>query len=315
MCRLEGCQEPARQEGDHKSKYCCDEHGAEFMRLRLTNGEAEQKRADAPRSQRKRRLDNQTDAAGNPGDNFEAAAIPTRLRGGVLGIGELKAVVDGSRDLDSFRRLGEGVLSPPRSTSPEGRDARKEKMSYTDEEKAQLDEISEKREKCRERKKMLDDRDKMLILVSARAKAVLTEMRDKDKSVKDICGYNSRLTWSDQEFNEWRASPEGQTALEKNGVLGPPVPVTYNNGVNVLNGQVAAGSSGSREDEEEEIGRGVCKRKRCERHRQWLKLQQQDNLFEKDQARQEMKRLEAEEKGLINRATIRSLEVREAGQG
>ena len=62
------------------------------------------------------------------------------------------------------------------------------------------------------------------------------------------------------------------------------------------------------EKEEEEIGRGVCKKKRCERHKAWLKLQQQDNLFEKDQARQEMKKLDAEEKGVRERAMIRWLE-------
>ena len=158
-------------------------------------------------------------------------------------------------------------------------------------------------------------------MITARGKAVLAELKEKDKSVKDICGYDSRLTWSDQEFNEWRASAEGQKALEKGGVLGPPTPMaSKDNDTDMVNTQATAGNSDSKgfdgvNEDEGEIGKGVCKKKRCERHRQWLKLQQQDNLFEKDQARQEMKRLEAEEKGLRNRATIRSLEVRETGEG
>lgn len=292
------------------------------MRSRIASGELEQKKADAPRSHKKRRQDNYTDTAGNAGDNFEDAELPTRLRGGVLGIGELKAVIDGSRNLEDFRGLGEGVLSPPPTISPEGDDSKKEKMFYTDEEKAQLEEISEKREKCRARKKMLDDRDKLLLLITARAKAVLAELKERDKSIKDICGYDARLTWSDQEFNEWRASPEGRKALEKGGTLGPPTTVSNNKDVEMVNGESTAGTSGSKEgsggsneEEGEEIGKGICKKKRCERHKQWLKLQQQDNMFEKDQARQEMKRLEAEEKGLINRATIRGLEMRDAGEG
>ena len=292
------------------------------MRSRIASGELEQKKADAPRSHKKRRQDNYTDTAGNGGDNFEDAELPTRLRGGVLGVGELKAVIDGSRNLDDFRGLGEGVLNPPPTISPVGDDTKKEKMFYTDEEKAQLEEISEKREKCRARKKMLDDRDKLLLLITARAKAVLAELKERDKSIKDICGYDARLTWSDQEFNEWRASPEGRKALEKGGTLGPPTTVSNNKDVDMVNGESTAGTSGSKEssgggneEEGEEIGKGICKKKRCERHKQWLKLQQQDNMFEKDQARQEMKRLEAEEKGLINRATIRGLEMRDAGEG
>ena len=290
------------------------------MRSRIASGELEQKKADAPRSHKKRRQDNYTDTAGNAEDTFEDAELPTRLRGGVLGVGELKAVIDGSRNLDDFRRLGEGVLSPPPTISPEGEDSRKEKMLYTDEEKVQLEDISEKREKCRARKKMLDDRDKLLLLITARAKAVLAELKEKDKSVKDICGYDARLTWSDQEFNEWRASPEGRKALEKGGALGPPTTVSNTKDVDMVNGESTAGTSASNDvsggnEEGEGIGKGICKKKRCERHRQWLKLQQQDNMFEKDQARQEMKRLEAEEKGLINRATIRGLEMRDAGEG
>lgn len=232
---------------------------------------------------------------------------------------ELKAAVDGSTDVNAFHRLGEGVLSPPATASPEGEDAKKDKVIYTAEEKALLEEISDKREKCRARKRMLDDRDKLLGLITARGKAVLAELKEKDKSVKDICGYDSRLTWSDQEFNDWRVSSEGQKSLEKGGVLGPPASVVNkDNDVDMTNGQVTVGNSETKAsdnaNEDEEIGKGVCKKKRCERHRQWLKLQQQDNLFEKDQARQEMKRLEAEEKGLKNRATIRSLEVMEGGE-
>ena len=52
----------------------------------------------------------------------------------------------------------------------------------------------------------------------------------------------------------------------------------------------------------------MCQKKRCERHKQWVKLQQQDIAFEKEECRQEMRKLEAEEKGVGERAMIRHLE-------
>lgn len=304
MCRLDGCSEPARDgsEGQVKSKYCSDAHGDEFMRiLTFRKRSAEQK--DGPGSNKKRRRDNYTD---NFGNTEEMSDDDHADLGGVLKPSGLKALVDGSKDDVAFRRLGDGVLSPPATVSPEGEDVKKEdaeiekpKPTYTLEETVQLENIAERKIRCRARKKLLDDRDKLLLLVTARAKSVLAEMKEQDKSFNNICGYDTRLTWSEDEFNEWRASPEGQKALQNDGVLGAPAPKEKEEG----NNEVAVEKEG-----EEEIGRGVCKKKRCERHKAWSKLQLQDNLFEKDQARQEMKKLEAEERGVRDRAMVGCLE-------
>ena len=304
MCRLEGCSEPARDgsEGQVKSKYCSDAHGADFMK-NLVFGKSSAEQKDGPGSHKKRRRDNRTDNFGNTeeGSDDDHAHL-----GGVLTPSELKALTDGSKDLDAFRKLGDGWLSPPATASPEGGDVKMEdaqfekpKPTYTPEETAQLASIAEKKVRCKARRRLLDDRDKLLLLITTRAKNVLAEMKEKDKSLNIICGYDSRLTWSEDEFNEWRASPEGQKALQKDGVLeAPPLK------------EKEEGSEAAKDadKEEEEMGRGVCKKKRCERHKAWLKLQQQDNLFEKDQARQEMRKLEADEKGLRDRAMIRCLE-------
>ena len=310
MCRLEGCGEPARDgsEGQVKSKYCSDAHGAEFMRnLALGKRSAEVK--DGPGSTKKRRGNNYTD---NFGNTEEASDDDRAHRGGVLKPSELKALVNHSKDLDAFRRLGDGVLSPPATASPEGEDVKMEdaafekpQPTYTPEETAQLESITQKKDRCRARRKLLDDRDKLLLLITARAKNVLAEMKEQDKSFNNICGYDSRLTWSEDEFNDWRSSAEGQKALQKDGVLEAPIAKEKEDGHEAAkDGEKEKGQ----EKEEEEIGRGVCKKKRCERHKAWLKLQQQDNLFEKDQARQEMRKLEAEERGLRDRAMVRCLE-------
>ena len=303
MCRLEGCGEPARDgsEGSVKSKYCSDAHGAEFMRnLAFGKNSAEQK--DRPASNKKRRRNNHTDNIGNTG---EASDDDHPTLGGVLKPSELKALVDRSKDVDAFHRLGDGVLSPPATASPDGEDVKMEdaeiekpQPTFTPEETTHLESITQKKDRCRARRKLLDDRDKLLLLISARAKNVLAEMKEQDKSINNICGYDSRLTWSEVEFNEWRSSPEGQKALQKDGVLEAPPLKEKEDGTEATK---------DGEKEEEEIGRGVCKKKRCERHKAWLKLQQQDNLFEKDQARQEMRKLEAEERGVRDRAMIRCL--------
>ena len=306
MCRLEGCGEPARDgsEGQVKSKYCSNVHGEEFMRDLLPGeGSAEQKRE--PGSKKKRRRDNYTD---NFGNTEEVSDDDHAHLGGVLKPSELKALTNGAKDLDAFRRLGDGVLSPPTTISPEGEDVKMEdaeierpKPTYTPEETARLESIAERKIRCRAKRKLLDDRDKLLLLITTRAKNVLGEMKEQEKSLNNICGYDSRLTWSEDEFNEWRTSPEGQKALQNDGVLGAPTRKEKEDGNNEL-------SKDAEKEAEEEIGRGVCKKKRCERHKAWFKLQQQDNLFEKDQARQEMKKLEVEERGVRDRAMIRCLE-------
>lgn len=267
----------------------------------------EQKKPDGPRSHKKKRQDNYTDNIGNTGDSANDEFVS--LRGGVVKGEDLKALTGGVKDVQSFHRLGDGVLSPPTTASPEGEDVKmgngldapKQRVTYTTEEESQLDAITQKRTVCRERKRMLDDRDRFISSITTRAKAVLVELKEKDKSTKDICGYDARLSWSDQEFNQWRGSIDGQKALVKDGVLGAPTPIE--------NGEPRI------EDDEEEMGKGICKRKRCERHKAWLKLAQQENLFEKDQARQEMKRLEGEEKGVKDRALIRSLELGDGIEG
>lgn len=316
MCRLEGCSAPARDGDGEKSKYCSEDHGLEYMKARLFKQQLENK---GPNTHKKRRRDNYTDNFGNTDETLEDDNA--HIRGGILRPSELKALAVGVKDVEAFQRLGDGVLSPPRTASPEGEDAKmvngidpRKKTIYTPEETAHLEEIAAKRDTVRSHKKLLDDRDRFLALVGTRAKNVLADLKEQDKSVNTICGYDARLTWSDEEFNAWRASAEGKSALAPGGELGPPSQPhdqlvdgenapPLSSGINGI-----ADTQVGKEEGEEEIGRGVCRKKRCERHKAWFKLQQQDVLFETHQARQAMKKLEAEEKGVRDRAMIRSLE-------
>ena len=242
-----------------------------------------------------RRRNNRTDHFGNGSDPMDTTQSlededheQTHLRGGVLRVSELKTLAHGVSGADEFRKLGDGILSPPKTVSPNEvapKTEHDQPVVYTEEETNYLLRVTEKKANLKQRRAMLDDRDKFLSLVRNRGKSVLEELKAKD-NVKDICGYDSRLSWSDEEFESWRSSEEGQHAL-MTAVLGPP-PATG--------------------DGDEAIGRGVCLKKRCERHKAWYKLQQQEMAFERETVRQEMKRLDIEEKGIRDRAMIRHLE-------
>ena len=333
MCRLDSCREPARATGAKPSKYCCDEHGEQFMRKRALGEETKrEEKAKATSTARKRRKENYTDHIGNGDDSPMDLAAPedddeqSHLRGGILRAGELNALTNGVKDLDDFRKLGEGVLSPPRTASPDNHseqpssstclDSERAKLIYSPEEQTHLAEISDKKSSLKRQRAALDDREKFLGLVKHRAKTVLDELKKKE-GVKDICGFDARLSWSDEEFDTWRTSTEGRSCLES-GILSPPSsnpsapsqpPSTDKPPTNGITPAVAAA------DDPADISRGVCLKKRCERHKTWYKLQQQDIAFEREECRQEMRKLEREEKGVGERAMVRRLEGRDSGGG
>lgn len=273
---------------------------------RTLSGAANKEHAGSKSSNRKKRQNNYTDNHGNL-DDFDYDDDRAYLRGGLLKAGELKALADGVGDHTQFKRLGDGILTPTNSNpGPDG--VRPESISYTSEESAELAVIAIKKEDLLHRKTMLSDRDKFIGLVTARGKIVLARLKEKDKSIKDICGYDTRLTWSDDQFNQWRDSPEGQKALN-DGTLEPPTKEAKPDDAGGAGPNGDGAVEGEKEGEkEDEVGRGVCKKRRCERHKSWLKLQLQDNAFEKDHVRQGLKKLEVEEKGFRDRAMIRILE-------
>lgn len=329
MCRLESCRDPARVAGPKPSKYCSDEHGVEYMKKHAIKQESEAQARGANSKRKKRRRDNYTDNFGNGEveDMMEPDDDRSHLRGGVLRSRELKALADGVQEISEFRKLGDGVLSPPRTASPDANGntaSTKVTISYSPEELTQLKEITAKEDALKRRKSMLDHRDRFLNLVRARAKRLLEHLRKKE-TVKDICGFDARLSWSDEEFQAWCASPEGILSLESGSLSAPltvsaakanspfepgePIPPLDSEPGNDAAHERAEGvDQGSAEDEGEELSRGVCQKRRCERHKTWWKLQQQDVAFERDEVRQALDRLEAEEKGVRKRALIRGLE-------
>ena len=325
MCRLEGCRQPARLTVSNPSKYCSDDHGREFVRLRaLRHKEGKGKDTTTSGNKQKRRKPNPADQPGNHAEDGmqDEDGDYNFLRGGVLRASELKALASGVQDVDEFRKLGEGVLSPPRTASPPPSDPSDVKMedatdfkpskdsriTYTPEESRRLDEILQKKDVLKRRRGLLGDKERFLTLVKTRAKAVLEDLKMKDRGVKDICGFDARLSWSDEEFDIWRSGSEGAKALES-GVLGAPSSSSSSSlAVGAAAKETADRDGDEKMDDGEIVGKGVCLKKRCERHKTWWKLQQQDVAFEKEEVRQEGRKMESEERGVRERAVLRTLE-------
>ena len=322
MCRLPTCRLPARTSSAQKSKYCSDDHGAEFMRLKALQGLPDEheppKKAFVPPSKRRSRKDNYTDNLGNGSDPLiyedqEEGDDESYLRGGLLRPAELKTLASNAKDITDFRNLGDAVLSPPETVS--GEDSA---SNLTPAETAQLEEITTKIESVKRQKQMLDDREKLLEMMKARAKAALEELKKKEKKKADLCGFDPRLTWQDEEFLTWRNSSEGAASLRTGTLVEPPdtameVDHSPAKTEGLTNGVKESGSSemedGDEAGKEVEVEGGMCTKKRCKRHEMWQKLLAQEAAFEREQLRQEMKRLVGEEKEVRERAALRGLEA------
>lgn len=252
--------------------------------------------------------------------------------------------MSGINSVAEFRKLGEGVLSPPRTISPDNdndNDTNMEdasltittKTPYTTEESTQLHSIGTQIQALQTRISLLQAREQFLTLVKSRAKSILEHLRKRDADLKrkdptkDICGYDSRLSWSDEEFARWCSSPEGQQTLDSR-VLGPPPPspptslLLTSPPLDAHDPQahpqpqppVPNEGGGGAGEEEEEIGKGACLKRHCARHRIWWKVHVQEMAFEKEEVKLRVGRLVEEERGVRERARIRRLEE-EAARG
>ncbi|KAJ5582363.1 hypothetical protein N7535_000983 [Penicillium sp. DV-2018c] len=294
MCRLLECRKPARVKTKPPSKYCCDDHGREFMRRQT---QALKKRA------------------GQKNGLFEDLGS----MGGILTAADLKAAVIGVTSTQEFRTLGNRIVSPPPeavddaasdvkagSKPPSGRwlgvELHASGMEYSPDEIAEIEKLRAHREDLLHRKEMLAARTKFVSLLKPRAKGLVEKLKQHEPKGgwKDICGFDSRLAWSDEEFDEWRLSEAGKKALAEGTAeaLALSSPANHD----------ADGDSVMTGDGDDDITfwtRGVCAKKRCERHKQWVKVQQQDILFEEEAAEQDLAKCEEEARAVVERSVMR----------
>ncbi|BCR85743.1 putative PHD transcription factor [Aspergillus chevalieri] len=303
MCRLPECRKPARVNQKGPSKYCSDDHGREFMRLktqhfRLGSG-----------------------AATIDGDQDPKTPDDIGSRGGVLTASELKAAITDVSSAIEFRRLGERIVTPPPEEDEDDKknaeiedQPKKEKklgldvdakgLTYTPDEAAKLEKLRKRRDEILHRQGLLTSRDAFINLVRQRSKTIVERLKQTDPKGgwKDICGYDSRVAWADEEFDEWRQTPTGEKAM-KDGTLDPPTDADGDTAMD--DGNDKDGSDNEGDNGIETLARGVCTKKRCERHKQWVKVHQEDILFEKNTAKEDLRKCEDEAQIVVERAVLR----------
>ncbi|KAL4816257.1 hypothetical protein BDW67DRAFT_191158 [Aspergillus spinulosporus] len=329
MCRLKECRKPARISGPTPSKYCSDEHGLEFMRqktrhLNLISPQGNQKpktifRAALSGTQTPRDDDSEYDSQME--DEQDNSMEDLGSKGGVLTLGDLTAVIMGVSSVEEFRKLGAHIVAPPAEPAPDqaplsdttdagappskklGLDVGVDGIHYSPDEAEKLEKLRRQRDELFHRRDMLTARSTFLTLVRHRSKSILDMLKKKDPKGgwKDICGFDTRLAWSDEEFDEWRLSEPGKKALEQ----GTPeaLAASYPTSNVDADGDTAMGSED--EDSFASLTHGVCLKKRCERHKQWVKVQQQDVAFEERTLESDLAECEKEAQEVVERAVLR----------
>ena len=321
MCRRDGCRKPARLKKGGESKYCSGECGVAFIKENLKRSsalDASVVTALKPRTKARGGGDSQQDND----DNSKPDLGPL---GGPIRVHELNYLAKSTANVADFRRLGSaGVLTPPASVSPEqscvpraaGVETSQrplQEINYTATEHIRLDEIEARKAALRLRRTLLKDRERFVVLVKERVARVI------EKFGFTICGFDGRLSWDDRTFELWRATEAGKVAFDRGRLnidqeeddiaeamaeairvetdkaeqskLKPkPKPVLPEPGVHETN-----------------VGpTKFCSQTTCGRHQRWQKLALQDVGFEEADVGDEMRRIDAEEKEIRNRAELRT---------
>ncbi|KAL1584940.1 hypothetical protein WHR41_06171 [Cladosporium halotolerans] len=281
MCRRSGCRLPARvgknKTGKEGSKYCSDECGVAFFRQMTANTRGREAAAKN-RSTRHR--------PSHHAPESHAAAPDQGARGGVLAPSEVRALLDSSHSLTDFKKLGEGVLSPPATpdSKANGSSSAAPQSQFTDPEQAALASIAREKNASRARHQLLKDRLKFINMAKQAAARACTE---KELKPKDYCGFDPRLEWSEERFASWRASAAGVRAFE-------------------LETLAVEGADEMADVEQGEQAGEVCDRKKCARHHDWQKLATDDARFEMGDNGDRMRALDREEREIRERAAMRA---------
>ncbi|KAL2850770.1 hypothetical protein BJY01DRAFT_126216 [Aspergillus pseudoustus] len=323
MCRLPECRKPCRFDKKSPSKYCSDEHGLEFMRRKTQHLNLSSQIA-APKSKSVRRtaligiLNPRDDDSEFEGSNIEDEGDDNMAdlgsRGGVLTAGDLTSVIMGVMSAAEFRKLGAHIVEPLPGESSDntetisskklGLDVGVDGLVYSPDEAEKIEKLRKRRDDLFHRRDMLNARNNFLTLVRQRSKSILEVLKKKDPKGgwKDICGFDTRLAWADDEFDEWRLSESGKNALEEGTpeALASSYPSTAD-----ADADGDTNMDENNADEFASLTRGVCTKKRCERHKQWLKVQQQDAAFEERTLADDLAECEGDAKAVVERAVLR----------
>ncbi|KAH9873202.1 hypothetical protein J1614_005600 [Plenodomus biglobosus] len=301
MCRRDGCRRPARVFKERESKYCSEECGTLFMTEQL------QRTAGAMKTNGVHAIKDKSKKKKKPADGAAEEEEPTPL-GGTLRSKDLKALVDASPNIQTFRNLGTGVLSPPQTASPTCVTFNGNSdpgLALTTGETERLTALHKEKSQLQDRLEVLKDREKFVSM--AKEQALRVAEREKIKA-KEFCGYDCRLSWSDAEFLLWRNKAHGKASFKFSTLSPTPEQIaSIVQSAAATNGETlpassSSSSSGPAADAEADT---VCLKKRCSKHPQWQKLNLQDARFEELEVVEAIRECEKEEKSVRERARRR----------
>lgn len=273
MCRRTGCSMPALV--SKESKFCSDRCGKLFFQTLI--------------AERTRQVT--TDDLG--------------ARGGLISGNEVKSILQVCPTAEALHNLNDGPVSPMPGSSPsavkdegaEDETLLSHESALNDIERERIDQITHLKATARARHSLYKDRAKFVAML----KTVASRLADhRNVKPKDLCGYDSRLAWSEEEFGAWRSSEAGQEALRIESL---PLPSDED-----LDGDT--GMTGVSTSEP-----STCMKKKCARHYDWARLDMDHTRFELTKNAQKMQGLDKEEKEIIERARLRAREIKAGGVG
>ncbi|OAL26519.1 hypothetical protein AYO20_10088 [Fonsecaea nubica] len=354
MCRRKDCRKPARVTQVPPSKYCSDACGRMFFvelvqrgdpqaqtskdgqyviegpplkkhrkkqktkekpakpLLNLVNGVDPDSRLATPAYSDDERTEYETDSS------LDDDMLPNR--GSALRAGEIKALVEKCKDIEQLKALGRKPDTPPRDIEMTGTESKPTlpDLEYDDLETTKMANIIAEKQRLNVRYDMLVAREKFLELVKTRSSTIVDEVRKTHPKMKDLCGFDPRMAWSDEEFMIWYDQNGGRAVIDAgaDARIGPPEEIATDDGNTKLHNGVAQHNPSPVEDgEEQETDNmprkgGVCIKNRCPRHRNWAKGQLAEMRFEQDLVRRSIQKLEVQEGEIRDRAVVRAWEKR-----
>ncbi|KAK5135472.1 hypothetical protein LTR08_005260 [Meristemomyces frigidus] len=294
FCRRDGCRQPARvgssKSGKSGSKYCSDECGVLYFRDMVAKTRNREHTVKSRGNRRKSSI------VERPTDDDDLGA-----KGGALAAGEVKGLIDTSKTVEDFKKLGEGVLSPP--ATPDGKIAVTKQENHTESETHALEQIYKKKEDARRRHQLLKDRMKFVTMTKQAGSRTATE---KELKPKEHCGYDPRLEWTEEQFATWRESAAGKQAFELDTLA-----------VELSGEKKEDGEEDTvmKDDEAVYAQMAVCDRKKCARHLEWGKLAVDSLRFEMSDNSDNMRALDKEEREIEEGAAMRGKMADEGGAG
>lgn len=306
MCRRPGCRKPARLRKGAESKYCSQDCGLAFMKDYVSRtGRTE----TLPKPRRKLTND-------DPHTSHRDSSPDLGPMGGSIRPHELKALAASAPDVSTFRHLGESaILTPPESPETYTKETHQQITPlYTPAEQTRIAAIETRKDILRQRRTLLKDRERLVVLVKERA-ARLAETAN----VKNFCGLDPRVSWDDACFITWRDSDAGRAAFSRGSLDAEAEAAPDDSGTSNLKPRPQAVSAPSSTSIvlTGGISQGdgaVCTKRNCDRHKSWRQLVLQDVRFEEADVGDEMRRIDGEERELRERGMMRA-RMRKGGLG